>query len=399
MAALVCYQMVQPSFSYYLCIMIALVNGKFYGAANGNGDGKENLALIIEGRRIVGLCSVDKVDKRIPQVDLEGCIVAPGFIDLLANGAGGGAFGVTAQYTDLLLMGKTMMEEGTTGFLAAAPSNILAMYLQMQQVLTNHADQLPCNFLGMHLEGPYLSKEFRGAHPEDCVRNCTDDELHKLLDRENSFVRLMTVAPERINTAQLSYLQNRQVKVSFGHSAADYYTALCFFDETGCSVTHIYNGMPPIHHRKPGHIPAIFYAKPMTGIIVDGEHVAYPMVRLAYDIMPDSLYLFTDRFTECSAMGVSCDPDHGYFVRTTPDGGKVMCGSGLTMLQAVRNSVEHVGISLSEALRMASLEPAKVLGIDNKVGLLKENYLANLVVFDEDWTVNKVMFEGKWISL
>lgn len=157
--------------------------------------------------------------------------------------------------------------------------------------------------------------------------------------------------------------------------------------------------MPPMHHRKPGHIPAIFYAKPMTGIIVDGEHVAYPMLRLAYDIMPDSLYLFTDRFTDCPAMGVSHDSEHDYLVRTTPDGKKVMCGSNLSMLKAIRNCVEQLGISLDKALRMASLAPAKVLGIDHEVGLLKEGYLANLVAFDEKWSIKKVMFEGKWLSL
>ena len=379
--------------------MIALVNGKFYGTINGIGNEMDDLGLMVDDRRIIGLCHENMIPEDVERVDMEGCIVAPGFIDLLANGAGGGAFGVTADYHDLQRMADTMMAEGTTGFLAAAPSNTLEKYVQIQQVLAEHKDNLPANFLGMHLEGPFLSPEFRGAHREDCVRDCTDNELHALLDKENHFVRLMTVAPERIDAEQLSYLHKQGVKVSFGHSGTDYDTTLRFFENTGCSVTHLYNGMPPMHHRKPGHIPAIFYAKPMTGIIVDGEHVAYPMLRLAYDIMPDSLYLFTDRFTDCPAMGVSHDSEHDYLVRTTPDGKKVMCGSNLSMLKAIRNCVEQLGISLDKALRMASLAPAKVLGIDHEVGLLKEGYLANLVAFDEKWSIKKVMFEGKWLSL
>ena len=374
--------------------MIALVNGRFFGIDDSFSE-QGNMALLIRGKRIAGVCRVEDLDKNIRQVDMEGCIVAPGFIDLLANGAGGGAFGVTASFEDLHRMGKAMLAEGTTGFLAAAPSNRLEMVEQMQMALMVHQAQLPVNFLGVHLEGPYLSREYRGAHREDCVRDCTNAELRVMLEKENHFVRMMTVAPERINAAQLNYLKRQGVKISFGHSGVDYDTALQFFKETGCCITHLYNGMPPMHHRKPGHIPAIFRAKPMTGIIVDGEHVAYPMVRLAYDIMPNSLYLFTDRFTDCPAMGVSHDDAHDYFVRTTPEGQKVMCGSNLSMLKAVRNCVEHLDIPLHKALKMASFEPAKVLGIDHKVGLLAENHQANLVVFDATWNVKKVMLQGK----
>ena len=95
-------------------------------------------------------------------------------------------------------------------------------------------------------------------------------------------------------------------------------------------------------------------------------------------------------------MGVSHDDAHDYFVRTTPEGQKVMCGSNLSMLKAVRNCVEHLDIPLHKALKMASFEPAKVLGIDHKVGLLAENHQANLVVFDATWNVKKVMFQGKF---
>lgn len=374
--------------------MIALVNGRFFGIDDSFSE-QDNMALFIKGKRIAGVCGVEDIPKDIRQVDMEGCIVAPGFIDLLANGAGGGAFGVTASFEDLHRMGKAMLAEGTTGFLAAAPSNRLEMVEQMQMALMVHQAQLPANFLGVHLEGPYLSREYRGAHREDCVRDCTDAELRVMLEKDNHFVRLMTVAPERINAAQLNYLKRQGVTISFGHSGVDYDTALQFFKETGCCVTHLYNGMPPMHHRKPGHIPAIFRAKPMTGIIVDGEHVAYPMVRLAYDIMPDSLYLFTDRFTECPKMGVSHDLEHSYFVRTTPEGKKVMCGSGLTMMAAVKNCMEHLDIPLSKALKMASFVPAKVLGIDHEEGLLAANHLANLVAFDTAWNVKKVMLQGK----
>ena len=328
---------------------------------------------------------------------MEGCIVSPGFIDLLANGAGEGSFGVTADFGDLKRMGETMMDEGTTGFLAAAPSNTLELYQAMQQRLREHKHELPLNFVGLHLEGPYFSMEHRGAHRADCVRTCEDAELQALFGNNDHFVRMMSVAPEKITEGQVKYMEDKGIRISFAHSAASYEEAIAFLHKPHRSVSHLYNGMPAMHHRKPGHIPAIFHVKPQTGIIVDGVHVAYPMVRMAYEIMPDSLYLFTDRFTKCPAMGVLYDAEHDYCVRLLPEGGSVICGSALSMLKAVKNSVEQVGIPLAEALEMASWRPAKVLGINHQYGKIAQGYVANLVAFDKDWQVTRVMFAGEWV--
>ena len=371
-----------------------LVNGRLYGDTGLNGT--QELGVIIEGGRILDVVPLAQLPRDIQQCDMQGNIVAPGFIDLLVNGAGGGSFGVTADFDDLKRMAETMMEEGTTGFLAAAPSNTLEMYLAMQESLAVHQAQWPFNLLGMHLEGPYFSLEYRGAHREDCVRDCTDEELKALFDKPNHFVSLMSVSPEKVKDKQLRYLEDKGVRISFAHSAANYEETISFLEQPNRSVTHLYNGMPPMHHRKPGHIPAVFHVKPMTGVIVDGVHVAYPMVRMAYEIMPDSLYLFTDRFTKCPAMGVLYDAEHDYCVRLLPEGGSVICGSALSMIKAVKNSVEHVGISIETALEMASYRPAQVLGLGQRYGRLAKNYVANLVVFDNNFQVSRVMFEGKW---
>lgn len=373
---------------------LALVNAKFYGRKSD--DSFLHIGVIVEGNRIVGVCNESEIPESIQRVDIQGYNVAPGFIDLLTNGAGGGSFGVTAEFADLKCMGETMMQEGTTGFLAAAPSNTLPMYLKMQGALQNHSSELPANFIGMHLEGPFFSMEYRGAHREDCVRDCSDDELDALFGHPNHYVSMMSVSPERITNKQVEYLEAKGIRVSFAHSAAGYEETLSFLEKPRHSVTHLYNGMPPMHHRRPGHIPAIFHAKPMTGIIVDGVHVSYEMVTMAYEFMPESLYLFTDRFTDCAAMNVNYDSARDCFVRTAVDGRKIICGSALSMMKAVRNCVEHVGISLKKAVQMASYYPAKVLGIDKNVGLLEPGYMANLVVFDNNWQVQRVMLDGIW---
>lgn len=376
--------------------MIALINCRI--STPGLSQVKDDLGIVVEGNQILEVIPQRSISKYIKHVDMEGCTVASGFIDVLANGAGTGAFGVSAQFEELKMMGETMMAEGTTGFLAAAPSNTLSMYLSMQNELQRHREELPANFLGMHLEGPYFSMEYRGAHRADCVRNCTDEELKALFEKDNHFVRLMSVSPERINDSQLAYLEEKGIRISFAHSAANYAETLRFLEKTYSSVTHLYNGMPPMHHRKPGHIPAIFHHKPLTGIIVDGVHVSYEMVRMAYEIMPDSLYLFTDRFTDYPTMGVSFDKHQDCFVRTETDDRKILCGSALSMMKAVRNSVEQVGIPLGTALEMASYVPAKVLGLDHLYGKLEKGYRANLVMFDDNWQVKRVMFEGEWVK-
>ena len=374
---------------------IVLVNAHFYGA-KGIAPEAQGLGLVIEEGQIKGFLPESEIPQDVQRIDMQGCCVAPGLIDVLVNGAGGGAFGVTARFSDLQQMGAALMHEGTTGFLAAAPSNTLPMYLEMQGQLQAHEAQLPKNFLGMHLEGPYFSMAYRGAHRADCVRDCTEAELEALLDKDRHFVRMMSVSPERITDEQVEYLEQHGIRVSFAHSAASYDEALRFLAKPHHSVTHLFNGMPPMHHRKPGHIPAIFHLKPLTGLIVDGVHVAYPMVRMAYDIMPQSLYLFTDGFTQCPEMGVDYDEGHTCFVRTTPDGSKVLCGSAISMWQAVCHCVKHVEIPLSEALAMASLRPAQLLGIDHLYGSLDAGHMADLLVFDEDLTLKRVMKEGQW---
>ena len=120
-----------------------MVNAKFYGRKSD--DSFPHIGVIVEGNRIVGVCNESEIPENIQRVDMQGCNVAPGFIDLLANGAGGGSFGVTAEFADLKCMGETMMQEGTTGFLAAAPSNTLPMYLKMQEaplLILDEADKL-----------------------------------------------------------------------------------------------------------------------------------------------------------------------------------------------------------------------------------------------------------------
>ena len=357
-----------------------------------------NCAVVVKGKKIENVIHHTDIPKEADIVDLGGCWLSPGFIDLLPNGAGGGAFGVTAQYDDLLRMGQTMMEEGTTGFLVSAPSNSYDKYVEMFETLWQNRNRLPANYLGMHLEGPFFHPEFKGAHDPASVRRCEDNELKDMLEHAHGQIKMMTLAPEMLTDHQIELLEESGVRLSFGHSGADYDQALHFLQKPHRSVTHLYNAMTPIHHRKPGHIPAIFHVKPMTGIIADGVHVAYPMVTMAYEVLGLQLYLITDRFTECDLEHCSYRRRGNYYVRIVDDGVPVMAGSALTMMKAVQNCVEHVGIPMGEALYMATANPAKWLGVEHQYGQIKKDYTANLVVFDDNWQVKRVMFEGAFLS-
>jgi N-acetylglucosamine-6-phosphate deacetylase len=154
-------------------------------------------------------------------------------------------------------------------------------------------------------------------------------------------------------------------------------------------VTHLFNAMPQMHHRVPGYIPAIFEVKPYTSIVNDGIHVDFAMVRLAKRELGDKLFLITDRVTESN--------EGAYHHRFTgdryvmPDG--TLSGSCLTMLKAVQNCVEKVGITLAEAVNMASLYPAE-LAKAHKKGKIEAGFDADMIVFNDSFDVLGTVFKG-----
>ncbi|HEY4335512.1 MAG TPA: amidohydrolase family protein [Puia sp.] len=202
---------------------------------------------------------------------------------------------------------------------------------------------------------------------------------------------MMTLAPEQCDAAHIDLLLQNKILVSAGHSNADYAQAIDGFYRGIPASTHLFNAMSSLQGREPGMVGAIYdHTEVMSSIVCDGVHVDFASVRISKKIMQDRLFFITDAVAEV-AYG-----DYTHVFKgdryTLPDG--TLSGSALTMLQAVKNGVEKVGIPLPEALRMASLYPATLMGLEQKWGCIRPGSVADLILLDEEMNLLQTIVEG-----
>jgi N-acetylglucosamine-6-phosphate deacetylase len=314
-------------------------------------------------------------------LDVTGCLVCPGFVDLHVHAAGGcPAQGARA---DLPGMARALAREGVTAFLATGVTSPLA---ELAALVAAPAPDAGARCLGVHLEGPWLSPQAAGAQPPQHLRAPSVDEALALCDAGP--VRLVTVAPELPAALDLvRALVARGVRVSLGHSTATYEQAVAGVDAGATGITHCYNAMSPLTSRAPGLVGA---ALTLPGLVVeviaDGVHVHPGSVRALHAARGSAgVALVSDCVDGCAAPGV-LRPD-GHVLRL-PDG--TLAGSALSLADAVRNVVDW-GVPLEEALAMASTTPARALGLD--VSLVPGN-AADVVVLDADLQVRHVLVAG-----
>jgi N-acetylglucosamine-6-phosphate deacetylase len=348
-------------------------------------------AVLIDGENIIGIVDESDIPHGAKQITLQGAYLATGLIDLQIYGAGTPLFfGGDPSAQALAQMETTLLKQGCTGFLATIATNTHQIVEQGIQAMLAYRDRKIGNLLGLHLEGPYLNAKRRGAHPESLIKKATLAEVKRWVKMADGELKMITIAPELQDAEVLEYLDDQGIVLSAGHTDAGYQQAMSFFNHPIKAATHLYNAMPPMHHRQPGIIPAIFANKPYTSIVADGIHVDYAMIALAKHELGDKLFLITDAVAE-SKTGVYqhvLKGDH----YTMPD--DTLSGSALTMLKAVQNCVEHAGIALAEAINMASLYPAQLLRKADKQGKIATGYLANMIVFDDGYQVQSSILKG-----
>lgn len=329
-------------------------------------------------------------------LDLKGSIIMPGLIDLQIYGSGGFLFGGNPEVAAIRQMEHDLIRQGVTGFLATIATNTA----EVEQAGFDAAEEFKSsttavgNFWGLHLEGPYLSPIRRGAHPEHLIKQATMEEVTNLVCKAQGNIKMMTIAPERMGSGIMHYMNQQGIVLSAGHSNATYDEGKQFIHKPIRTVTHLYNAMPGLHHRDLGYILAVFEEKPFASIVVDGIHVAYPMVKLAKRELGEKLFLITDAVT---------NTEHGVYPHilqnndryVMPDG--TLSGSALTLLKAVRNCVDYCDISLAEAVNMASLYPAQVLKVDDRKGKVAVGYDADLCVVDAQLNPVMTLLGGKCV--
>lgn len=329
-------------------------------------------------------------------VRVDSLYVAPGFLDVQANGALGYDF-LTASPEAIAAVLDFFVQHGTTGVLATLTS---APWAELRAALERLRAAAHPALLGVHMEGPFLAAARRGAHPKEHLLLPSPALVRSLLADFPGLVRLWTLAPELPGTEEvLRELRAREVICAAGHSDATYEEALRAFSLGISLVTHLFNGMRPLHHRDPGLVGAALDSDVFISLICDGVHVHPAAVRLAAKLKGfDRLLLISDAVAPAGLpegvyvlFGEQVRVEQG--IPRLPDG--TLAGSTLTLDRAVKNFLECTGCSLPEAVRCATLNPARLLGIDDRKGSLAVGKDADLVVFDENFTVHYTILGGK----
>ncbi|HKG06236.1 MAG TPA: N-acetylglucosamine-6-phosphate deacetylase [Pedobacter sp.] len=365
--------------------MIAITNGKFF-------DGNElltGLTLFIENGRISKI-SGDQILDGYYVIDACGAYINSGFVDLQIYGSGGNLFSAYPEAITLRQMDLDLISKGTTGFLACVATNSDEVVWQCVDAAKAYRDEA-VGFLGLHLEGPYLNTKRRGAHVAAYIRKAGLDEVKKLLEHADGTIKMMTVAAELQDDEVIRYLLDQGIVLSLGHSDASFAEATRAYDMGFKSTTHLFNAMPSIHHRAPNLAVAAYnHPKAMASIIADGSHVDFEMIRFSQKVMGERLFLITDAVTACNTGPYQHQLSGEKFI--TPDG--TLSGSNITLLQAVRNCVDHCGISLPNALKMASLYPSRLMEMPGRTGSITVGSRANLVLLSDDLKLQRVFAEG-----
>ncbi|ATC57101.1 N-acetylglucosamine-6-phosphate deacetylase [Vibrio anguillarum] len=375
--------------------MYALTNCKIYTGS----DVLVDHAVIINNELIEAVCPIADLPQDIATQDLNGANLSPGFIDLQLNGCGGVMLNDEVTATTMQIMHKANLKSGCTSFL---PTLITSSDEDMCKAISaarEYHSKYKNQSLGLHLEGPYLNVMKKGIHSVDFIRP-SDDNMITTMCENSDVIAKVTLAPEHNNPEHIERLVKAGIVVSIGHTNATYTEARKSFESGITFATHLFNAMTPMVGREPGVVGAIYDTPEVyAGIIADGFHVDYANIRIAHKIKGEKLVLVTDATAPAGA-----NMDYFIFVGKKVyyrdgkcvDENGTLGGSALTMIEAVQNTVEHVGIALDEALRMATLYPAKAIGVDHKLGRVKKGMVANLTAFDRDFNVQATVVNGQY---
>ncbi len=331
--------------------------------------------------------------------DYDEALILPGFVDLQVNGAFG--VDVASESPRLPELSRALLWTGTTSYLPTVISSSEGLYEEALPAIgaAENESSSGAEVLGVHLEGPFINLQKRGAHAAAYVVRPDVKLLGRLLDLGP--VRMTTLAPELEGADELMALAaNRGVVVSAGHSDVAFEPAYGALDGRVAGVTHLFNAMSAMHHREPG-LPGAAFAHPraVCGLIADGLHVHPEMVGLAFRMLgPDRLCLVTDAI---AAAGME-DGEYRLATRTLyTEGGVPKLGSGaiagsvLTMQEAFKNILAFTGCTVPEAARMASTSPARLIGEGRRKGRLAPGYDADVTVLAPDLSIQAVWLSGE----
>ena len=360
------------------------------------GELREDCCVVIEGDRIGEVCASPPADAEL--IDLHGQLLLPGFIDVQVNGGGGRLFNDDPSVETIAIIATAHRRFGTTGLLPTLISDDFSVIARGIVAVDEAIGAGVPGVLGIHIEGPFLSKARRGIHLASMLQPF-EDRFVELLSSARNGRTLVTVAPECVTPAQIAQLVQSGVIVSAGHSDADYETVRAALDAGMTGFTHLFNGMSQLTNRAPGMVGAALEDRSTyAGLIVDGHHIHPASLRVAINAKGiDKLMLVTDAMPTVGAddqefmlQGRAIQREGDRLV--SEDG--VLAGSTLTMASAIANAIEQGRIGLGAAAEMASHSPAHFLGLGDKVGTIRAGFRADLIAMRDDFTVARTWIGG-----
>ncbi len=334
-------------------------------------------------------------------IDLQGATVIPGLCDVHNHGNSGADFS-DGDYDGLVKMAAYLAGQGVTSFAPASmtlPYDVLEKAFATAQRITQEQPAGCARLMGIQMEGPYFSEKKKGAQNGAYLKDPDFEGFKALYDGCGGLVRIVDVAAELPGAKEFVEQAKQLCTVSVGHTDSDYDHAKAAFDAGATHVTHLYNGMPGIHHRNPGVIPAAAENPNVRAeLICDGIHIHPASVRLAFNMFgPERMIIISDALRCCGM------PDGEYElggqqvflsggIAKLADG--TIAGSATNLFECMRRAMSF-GIPQEDAIRAASYNPACALGVQDKIGSIAEGKLADFVVCDSNYQVLSVHIGGK----
>lgn len=359
-----------------------IINAKVFTAL-GVQDG---VNIVVENGKIIDLS--DSIPADAVQIDLNGKNIAPAFFDIQLNGGEHLYFSQYPHESTIEDMVTASKKYGTGFVLPCLISSSTENILTAIDSVRNYMKKDNA-VVGMHLEGPFIHTEKRGAHLEKYVRNPSTEELKKIIEAGKDVIKVISIAPECFTTAQLDLLLETGITISIGHSTVTCQQAKQFFDKGIHLVTHLYNAMTQMAHRAPGLVGATFLHKDVYApIILDGAHCDYDAAKIAFQMKRDKLFLISDaaflgrKVEQFNWQGFDIHLQDGFY--RNKEG--LLAGAAISMVEAVQNAVHFLGATLEEAINMATIIPANAINVQDKLGKIAIGYPSKFVVFSNDLT-------------